>query len=151
MIEVSIGGTAEMQKALKELSNDTFKKKVLVSTYRKAAKPFVKMAQANAPVAPVTVNQNGHQIKPGNLKGAVSTWTYSKLKSPHLFMGARFGKRSLKYDGWYYRFVEFGTVHQAAKPFLQPAWDATQGQITGILNKEFTGILTKYKTKHGIK
>jgi HK97 gp10 family phage protein len=63
-------------------------------------------------------------------------------------MGAKFGKRSLKYDGWYYRFVEFGTVFQSAQPFLQPAWDATKGMANQIMATEFDGIFNKFKQKY---
>ena len=152
-ISIKLEGTEAMQNALKEFKDDTFKKKVLTSAYRKAAKPFVKTAKANAPIAERAVMQGGgrYQVDPGTLKKSVGAWTYRKLKSPHLFMGARFGKRSLKYDGWYYRFVEFGTVFQAAKPFLQPAWNATVGAAGQILNSEFTGVLNKFKNKYGIK
>ena len=141
-----------MSALLKDLRDDTFKKKVLTSSYRKAAKPFVKLARSKAPVADDYVfRKNGDAIAPGTLKKSIGTWTYRKMKSPHLMLGAKFGRRSLKYDGWFYRFIEFGTVHQSAKPFLRPAWDATQGFIGSSINNDFSGIFNKFKNKHGIK
>ena len=65
-------------------------------------------------------------------------------------MGARFGKRALKNDGWFYRFLEFGTVHQAPQPFLQPAWDSTIGLASGIVGMEFAGIFKKFKNKYNL-
>lgn len=148
---IELKGSDELQRTLKAFRDDTFKEKVLTSTYRKAAKPFVAQARANAPVAKKIVKQGKHEVKPQTLKKSVGAWTYRKLKSPHLLMGAKHGRRSMKYDGWYYRFIEFGTVKQSAKPFLQPAWDATKTLAATIMDKEFTTILRKFKNKYGIK
>lgn len=150
-INVKLEGTQKMQAALKEFKDDTFKKKVLTSAYRKAAKPFVKLARANAPIAPKSViSYDGKRIDPGTLKKSIGTWTYRKIKSPHLLMGAKHGKRSAKYDGYFYKFVEFGTAKQAAQPFLRPAWDSTQPQIKSTLEKEFLKTLNKFKSKYGL-
>lgn len=150
-ISVKLEGTKGVQNVLKEFRNDTFKKKVLTAAYRKAGKPFVKLARANAPVADDYVfRKNGDAIAPETLKKSIGTWTYRKIKSPHLLLGARQGRRSLKYDGWFYRFPEFGTVHQAPKPFLKPAWNSTIGMANGIVSSEFTGIFNKFKSKYNL-
>lgn len=31
-----------------------------------------------------------------------------------------------RYDGWYAHFIEFGTINQAAQPFLRPAFENMQ-------------------------
>lgn len=151
MFKVSLEGQKEMQEALKEFRDDAFTKKVLTSAFRKAGKPFIKTAKAAAPVADRDVNQKGHIVKPQTLKKSIGNWVYRKDKSPHLMLGAKHGRRSMKFDGWYYKFIEFGTAKMAPKPFLQPSWDATKGMVSTILNGEFEGVLTKFKTKYGYK
>jgi HK97 gp10 family phage protein len=38
---------------------------------------------------------------------------------------------------------EFGTVDQAAQPFVRPAWDATQGETLDIVKNELGGEIQK--------
>jgi HK97 gp10 family phage protein len=148
-VSVQIHGEEQMQKALKGFADDAFKMKVLMATYRKAGKPFIKAARDKAPVADKQVRAyDGKIIKPQTLKKSIGQWPFRRAKNV-LFMGAKFGRRSMKYDGWYYRFLEYGTVHQAAQPFLRPAWDATVGTISDTIKKDFTAVLEKFKRKYG--
>ena len=146
-------GSKELQNALKEIRNDAFKKKVLTSVYRKAAKPFVKTARANAPIADEDVKiEGGEIIKRGFLRKSIKTWVSRGVRSPHLFMGVKLSKdQKKKKSYWYFVWLELGTVHQAAKPFLQPAWNATIGPAAQIMQSEFSAIFQKFKTKYGIK
>jgi HK97 gp10 family phage protein len=48
--------------------------------------------------------------------------------------------KTAKNDGWYWRFVEFGTggpVPQPEKPFLRPAKDLIQSNIPKIAEEQF--------------
>jgi HK97 gp10 family phage protein len=174
-VQIKIEGDEHMQKALKAFADDAFKKKVLMATYRKASTPFVRVAKSKAPGPskdpdfykkirekydlgiPENKAKNRKKIsrkkkyeqKPGTLKKSIGKWAWRYAKQPSIFLGARFGSRSLKYDGYYYKFLEFGTAHQAAQPFLQPAWQATKGEISNNIRKDFTAVLEKFKRKYG--
>ncbi len=45
--------------------------------------------------------------------------------------------KDARYDAFYWRFVEYGTQSQPARPFLRPAIDLMKPQIPGIFRKEF--------------
>lgn len=60
--------------------------------------------------------------------------------------------RSVKNDAFYWRFVEYGTVDQPARPFLQPAVDNLRGQVSAIYTEQFMkkyARLLKRKAKRG--
>lgn len=42
-----------------------------------------------------------------------------------------------KHDAFYWRFVEYGTQTQNARPFISPAADAIRGQVPSIYREEF--------------
>lgn len=42
-----------------------------------------------------------------------------------------------KHDAFYWRFIEYGTTNQAARPFIGPAADAIRGRIPIIYRQEF--------------
>ena len=162
-ITVKIEGVPEVSKVLQGMGNDAFKKRTMQAVYRKAGRTYVKAARAKAPIADETVKRysspgEGKAAKgqgkvaatyrPGNLKKSIGTWVRRSEKSPHLYLGARYGKRSRTYDGWYYRFVEFGTVNQPARPFLRPAWEQTQNKMSATMGSEFEKIFQKFKAKY---
>lgn len=45
--------------------------------------------------------------------------------------------RDVRYDAFYWRFVEYGTVDQPARPFIGPAADELRGQVPMIYREEF--------------
>ena len=158
-VTVKMQGSEEMKKILKEFRNDTFKKKVLTSTYRKAGKPFIELAKAKAPVAEDWVfrkqSKKGQQssaqaIAPGTLRESIGAWTYGKLNQPHLFLGVRTGKRAKKNDGWFFKFLEFGTVYINPQPFLQPAWDNTKGAISNAAISSFGKTFKRFKRNYNL-
>ena len=151
-VTVKMEGSKEMELLLKELRNDTFKKKVLTSAYRKAAKPFVKTARSAAPMAKEDgVDNAGNVIPKGFIKKNIKTWTYRNIRAPHLLMGVKLSRKQ-KTDGgyWFFKHNELGTVHQSAKPFLQPSFDKTKGAMGGIVSSEFDGIFKKFKNKYNL-
>ena len=151
-ISVKIEGTDEMKRTLKEFRNDTFKKKVLTSAFRKAAKPFIQAARANAPIADEDgKDRSGNVIPVGWTKKHVKSWTYRNIRSPHLLMGVKLSRKE-KSDGgyWLHKYAELGTVHRPAKPFLRPAWDNTKGMMSGIVGSEFDKVFKKFKSKYNL-
>ena len=51
----------------------------------------------------------------------------------------------------YSHLVEYGTSHSAAKPFIRPAVDSTQGEVVGAmaagLDTHLTKVVRKLKTR----
>lgn len=45
--------------------------------------------------------------------------------------------RNAKYNGFYWRFVEYGTVKQAATPFIKPAEEAVRANLVQIITEQF--------------
>jgi len=52
--------------------------------------------------------------------------------------------KSSKNDGFYWRFVEFGTKHIMARPFVEPVRARTMMNISAIMREEFTKKLQKH-------
>lgn len=45
--------------------------------------------------------------------------------------------KNAKYDAFYWRFVEYGTITQPARPYFQPAIDDTRPQVPVIYRQQF--------------
>jgi len=52
-------------------------------------------------------------------------------------------KRDDPSNAWYWRFVEFGTQHQAAQPFLRPAIENNQGAMRVEYTDTFKRLLDR--------
>jgi HK97 gp10 family phage protein len=50
-------------------------------------------------------------------------------------------------DTWYWRFIEFGTEHSAAKPFMRPALDQNIDSATNVFVRSLDKWLTSYLKK----
>lgn len=155
----------KLRRIPKELDREE-RKKIL----RYAAIPLVDAAQRLAPVSdsvhyrystPKLSNKmrapKGKGVKiakyePGNLRGAIGELKHGPFrKSPNLFVGVKRGRRGSrgtfgrnKFDGYYAHFVEFGTVHQRARPFMRPAFEMTKAQVLKRIRLGLQVKLRKY-------
>ena len=78
-------------------------------------------------------------VDTGNLKKSISTVRrsskddkFSMVKSNPNFISFSVTPvkgNSVKYDGWYAHFLEFGTSNMSAKPFLRPAFESKQDEV----------------------
>ena len=108
MVSVEI----KMKDVMKKLNKlpEKVQKRVITGAVRASAKPIVQEAKRLAPV------------KTGNLKKSIGiTKIRSKSKTEVVF--AVSPRKTAKYDGFYGRFVEFGTRKMSPKPFLRPAYE----------------------------
>src|SRR5690606_12363452 len=55
--------------------------------------------------------------------------------------------RSAKHDAFYWRFVEFGTQHHAAQPFVTPDYEEMRVNYRKIFKREFLGQVKKQLAK----
>lgn len=72
---------------------------------------------------------------PGNLKGAIKMFKYSR--SPNVIVGPRYRKKDAsgvfgkggRYDAYYAHMVEYGTMHSRERPFVRPAVAAVGAKV----------------------
>lgn len=101
-------------KSIKKLSKK-LDDKVLKKVIRQSTKPLINSARS-------TVSK-----RTGNLSKSIGNLPLRKAKRS-VYVGPKSGKKR-KYDGWYGRFVEFGTKHMKPRPFMGPSWDKSKGSV----------------------
>lgn len=53
------------------------------------------------------------------------------------------GEQGKIFDAFYWRFIEFGTVKMAAKPFMRPAFDATSHEAVATITSKLADLIEK--------
>lgn len=132
MADFEVQGLKELNDKLAQLPA-RLEKNILRGAIRAGAMPIVEDARRRAPVLSSldprrvfgalakSIRAIGVQMKNGMLTGGVRAGGSASVGR---------GKAKLEADAFYARFVEFGTVKMAARPFLRPAIDSkTQAAI----------------------
>lgn len=128
-----VRGFKEIEALLKKLPEKTAEK-VVNAALRSAANVIKKAAQDKAPV------------RTGALKKSLAV---ELDKSTKTGTTARIGaKRKI---AWYAHIVEFGSSHSAARPFLRPAFDETQGKVMQKLAKQLLSGIFREAEKLRVK
>lgn len=126
---VSVSGLRELDEALGQLPKSVGKA-VLRRTLKKAGQPIADAAEAMAPVLT-------GELKISIGVGSKLTSRQSKLHrkmfkddraSVEMFVGAGGLAQATQ--------SEFGNEHQAAEPFMRPAWDGNAGRALDIIANE---------------
>lgn len=116
-LEFEAKGLDELQRALDELPVN-LEKNVLRGALRASAKPVVDDARSRVPVLKIP---DGRRLA-GALKRSIRArsvgYRKGKLTGGVTAGGSNSAKKA---DTFYARFIEFGTVKMAARPFLRPA------------------------------
>lgn len=139
MIEMRIEGLAELRANLLKLPKD-IQGRPLRSAVSAAAKVVQDRAKQLAPE------------KTGRLKRAIyrtrSRSESSRVQETHI-VGVRAGKRHQKKnrDAYYWRFLEFGTSHQRARPYMRPAFDSTRQQQLETLRDRLAKAIARAAAK----
>jgi HK97 gp10 family phage protein len=129
--QVRLEGVEDLKRALADLT-DKLKKRVLVNALRAAARVIQREAKAAAPVLqmPTKYRKSGtvrDRIRVRVSKFARQAGDVGVFLSVKPIRGkaetTKLGRRSARNpnDPYYWRFLEFGTVKMAARPFLSPA------------------------------
>lgn len=86
---------------------------------------------------------------PGNLARSIRMLTFRR--SSDVWVGPRFAKRGSngeykgnKVDGFYARFVEFGTKHFAAQPFIRPSVIRAKTEVIKSIRNELVKDIAKF-------
>lgn len=142
---IRIEGLRELEKALKELPRATAKN-VMVRTLKNASEPMVSMAAENAPVLTgalkASIGVSSRKPKDAKGPGAAAFAEAMKRGASKAEAGQAARAANAKVGGSVEVYVgpgrhpqgvlqEFGTAHNAPKPFMRPAWDATKMDVLG--------------------
>jgi HK97 gp10 family phage protein len=126
-----VKGLRELRRDLKRLPK-LIRNRVLHSALRAAAKPIVDSARARVPVKSglirrsIVVRKTKKQYRTSRAQVSIGVEKGRRTK----------GSKKVDFsDPFYWRFVEFGTIHQAAQPFLRPAIDAQKFATFEIFKK----------------
>lgn len=125
-IDIQIEGLRELGEAMSGLSDDIVRR-VSRASVNAGAQVIKKRAQSLAPVATGNLRKNiivRRQRRPSDrlTEEYIVTVRKGRLTDKQSASGLR--------DAYYARFVEFGTVKTAARPFLRPAYDAGKGEAS---------------------
>lgn len=166
MISIDQSDVKELNSKLEKLSK-SLDDKTVKAIMRKNAKPFIKTARLKAPVARRVVKRyntaklsgklkapKGYgkvvaSYAPGNLGRSIRSLPLRRLKKAVL-VGPKKAKRndtglfkSNRVDGFYGHFVEFGTRHSKASPFVAPAWAQSKDQVLRGIESDLSKHILK--------
>jgi HK97 gp10 family phage protein len=127
MADVEIKGLSDLLKNLRELPKTVEQKclKIAVAAgaqvIRKSAQDLV-VRKTGLVAKAIRIGFNRNESTPGRV-------VY------HVFVSRKVKDRIKKVtrDAFYWRFLEFGTVKMAAKPFMRPAFDATNREAAEVI------------------
>lgn len=138
-VDFEIRGLAELEQRLLELSNEAAGR-ALDSALYSASKPLLDAVIAAAPVAKApywrywkggrkigrgqTSEKNRKLVQPGGLRNAIRRKRLRDVADVDSAVTIVVRDRA-----FYYRFLEYGTPHMAARPFLRPAMDAHSEKV----------------------
>lgn len=143
MAEVEIKGLSDLIAALRELPK-AVEKKVLRQAVgagailiRKSAQDLVTRRTGLVSKA-IRVGFNKKESTPGRVvyHVFVSRKVKDKLKNKTI-------------DAFYWRFLEFGTIKMAAKPFMRPAFDSSSQEALSVITNKLDAGIKKEAAKLG--
>lgn len=121
---IRIEGLKELEKVLAQLPK-SLHGKVLGAAVREGAKEIQSEAQRQAPIGKAShqVGKKGRKsyivsVRPGHLKRNV------KIRVTKSTGAEARSYVYVSFKAFYGRFLEYGTRHHIAQPFMRPAWDA---------------------------
>lgn len=132
---VKIEGLSELREALHELPRAT-STNVLKRVLTKAADPIVSMAES---LAPVNTGRLQRSFKVGTKLSRRQKSKHRKESKVEIFAGAGALVQAIT--------SEFGTVRQAARPFMRPAWDANKMKALGSIKDDLADEIEKARKR----
>ena len=143
--EIMVEGADELARALRKLS-DEVRKGVLAGALAPAALPVLRAAQAYAPkgvpedhfaATDRLVGSGGKDTKPPRSLAQSLEIRWGKSDADHADVaigsfgrsGMARGSEKLGPASYQHGFVELGTAHNRAHPYLRPALDSTKDQV----------------------
>lgn len=121
-LEIKIVGLEGVEDALAE-AGPKLAKRALREGLKAGAEVFIEAAKANAPV----LKEGTPQRYPGELRDSIieKTVLSSSAGSGEAIVGPEYKKQDGEQSpGVWGRFVEFGSIHGDAQPYMRPAFDS---------------------------
>lgn len=140
---IRVDGLVELGKRMADLAAD-MQKSVANGALLAGAQLIKREAIARAPTADEEHVIEGVHVKPGNLKKNIVVKRIPASQSAHTaeYVVAVRGKAKYGFASRYGSIQEFGSIKQAARPFMRPAFDGKKNEavtkIVEILNKRIT-------------
>ncbi len=141
MATVKIEGLEALKKELKKLGEKKAKN-IMVSGLRAGANDFKKTAKSLVPVDKGTLKKSLTVKKRKTNKNFIKFsmgWTQQKKGAE----GSIVGGKNVKHDAYYAHIVEYGSIHQAAQPFIRPTFDTKKSSVTDAITKQIAKRIEK--------
>ena len=133
-VTVKIEGLEELRRALQE-AGPKLAKRAMRKALRKGAEVFVEAAKSRAPV----LKEGTPQRRPGELRDSIDASIKLSTKEEkgvaHIGPKSEKGKGSQQ-PGVYGMFVEFGSVHGPAQPYMRPAFEGSRERALEVVQNE---------------
>lgn len=146
---IRVEGLKELAAALRELPKAVAARQLRLPVAHAAA-DMRDDARRRAPIAEASLGPD--RPKPGTLRKSIVIKKVVGNDMQAIYVvavrhGKKFsdvGKRHANLDAYYWRFIEFGTTHAAARPFLRPAFEALKRQAVETIKAELArGVETE--------
>ncbi len=146
-MKFELKGTEELMKTLKEISAD-LKVRGGRTALRKAANVIRDDAKRRAEALD---DPNTPEKIADNISTRLDSKHFRKTGDLKFEVGVRGGaggvggdkSKNKGGDTWYWRFLEFGTEHMPAKPFMRPAMDANYNRAAEVFIEEYKKALDR--------
>jgi HK97 gp10 family phage protein len=133
--KVTVEGLSDSLEALEELKKATqtnIQKRVLI----KAAQPILDSAKANAPVLTGKLRD---KMDVGTRLSKTQRSVYEKGSKIEVYIGPPPLVQAIT--------SEFGTIHEAPRAFMRPAWDENKDNALEIIRKELSIEIEKARQR----
>ena len=142
-----IAGFDEFESLLRQLP-EIAQRRVYRTSLSAAANPILKSAKLKAPTDKIRRNLVKKLNRRGSALGELTISIIArKAYNPYTRVGSRrvkpYGEKDVFYSVWY----EFGSKHQAAKPFMRPAYDENKSNAREEFRKKMKQRLEAEITK----
>lgn len=141
---IRIDGLVELQKRMSALAAD-MQQSVAHGAVLAGAQLIKREAISRAPTADEEHVIEGVHVKPGNLKKNIVVKRVPKGQSTHTseYVVTVRGKARYGFASRYGSIQEFGSVKQAPRPFMRPAFDTKKGEAVAKIIEILTKRIAK--------
>lgn len=148
MIKAHVEGLDVLRRALLELPKELHKGP-LRAAVSAAAKVVQDQAIVNAPEQSGTLKRAIYRTRSNEASSSVQESFIVGVRQGKKFQSRRrkSGVMSANRDAFYWRFLEFGTVKMAAKPFLRPAFDETKWRAVEAMRLRLAAAIQRAAMK----